>query len=62
MAEGVYFEQMMKNPFPSSRSGKSGSTLLGVLTLLAVLCFVALIALQVLELMYYGAPESLWPG
>ena len=43
-------------------SGKSGSTLLGVLTLLAVLCFVALIALQVMELMHYSAPESLWPS
>lgn len=34
---------------------------LGVMALLSFLALVAVVVLQVLELNYYGAPQSLWP-
>ena len=51
---------------PTDQTGNTslrrrGSTLLGVLTLLAVLCVIALLALQILEVVFYGKPPSVWP-
>ncbi len=40
----------------------SSSNVCGILALLTVLLFLALITLQVMELLYYRAPPSLWPA
>ena len=34
---------------------------LGVMSLVALLALIGVIVLQVVELNYYGAPQSLWP-
>jgi len=33
-----------------------------ILAILATVLFIALITLQVLELMHYSSPPSIWPG
>lgn len=40
----------------------SNNNVFGILALLAVLIFIALITLQVMEILYYRSPPSLWPA